>query len=76
MTRHGSPSKTITVTAIWSVRQCAPISNAILTPSKRPNETHTNRNLTVLDMAIIGPRTALPAWQRLPGRSIPKLFCP
>lgn len=76
MTRHGWPSKTITVTATWSVRQCTPIPNSILTPSKRPNETHTNSNLTVLDMAIIGSLTALPAWHRLPGKSIPKPFYP
>lgn len=76
MTRHGWPSKTITVTATWSVRQCTPIPNPILIASKRPNETHTNNNLTVLDMAIIEPLTALPAWQRLPDRSIPKPFYP
>lgn len=76
MTRHGFPSKTITVTATWSVRQRTPIPNSILTPSKRPNETRTNRNLTVLHVAIIGPLTALPAWHRLPDRSIPKPFYP
>ena len=76
MTRHGPLHPTVTRSAPEPTGDHVPVPGSGLIPGGTAGKTTPDCSLTPLEIALIRPVIALPAWKRLPSRTTPKPFCP
>jgi hypothetical protein len=76
MIRHGSPCTTVTPMVSWPMTPHMPIPELSRAQGTSARKTNVARNLIPHQTTLIGPTAALPDRQRLPARTIPKLYYP
>ncbi len=76
MTRHGLSNQAVARNATEQVGDRVPIPGSGLKPRRTIRKTNPDCGLTAHEIALIGPVTALPAWEHLPSQTIPKPYSP
>lgn len=76
MIRLGSPCTTVMPMAFWLMAQHMPVTELRIAQGDPARKTNATRNLTPFEITSIGPPAARPDRQRLPARTIAKLFYP
>jgi hypothetical protein len=76
MTRHGLSNQTVALNTSGPAGKLAPIPRSGPTQSGMAGNSNLDCSLTPFEIALIRPMMALPDWQHLPSRTIPKPFYP